>query len=161
MYVSYSEMPENSRVWVYQASRSLSASEQKIISDNCVLFLEQWTKHGSDLKASFTLDYNQFLTLVVDESFMGVSGCSIDASVRFVKELGKVLEVDFMDKMKIAVKEEGNIVLYSMKTFKDAIVENQINSKAIVFNNLVQTKKAKIDQWEVVAADSWHKRYFN
>jgi len=66
-----------------------------------------------------------------------------------------------MDKMKIAVKEEGDIVLYSMKTFKDAVLENQINSKAIVFNNLVQTKKAKIDQWEVVAADSWHKRYFN
>ncbi len=161
MYVSYSEMPDNSRVWVYQASKPLSASEQKLISDNCVLFLEQWTKHGSDLKASFTLDYNQFLTLVVDESFMGVSGCSIDASVRFVKELGKVLGVDFMDKMKIAVKEEEEIVLYTMKSFKDAVVQKQINSNAIVFNNLVQTKQAKKDQWEVLAQDSWHKRYFN
>ncbi len=161
MYVSDSEMPDNSRVWVYQASRALSDSEQQIVADNCMLFLDQWTKHGSDLKASFTLDYNQFLTLLVDESFMGVSGCSIDASVRFVKELGKLLEVDFMDKMKIAVKEEEDIVLYSMKTFKDAVLANEINSTSIVFNNLVQTKQAKSDQWEVEASNSWHKRYFN
>lgn len=160
MYVNYSSMPDNSRVWVYQASRSLTDSEQKLIEDNCVLFLEQWTKHGADLKASFTIDYNQFLTLVVDESFMGVSGCSIDASVRFVKELGRALNTDFMDKMKIAVKEADEIILYSMKSFKDAVEVKAVDSNSIVFNNLVQTKMDKSSSWEVSASDSWHKRYF-
>ena len=63
-----------------------------------LLFMEQWTRHGSNLRGSFTIKYNQFLVLAVDEDFNAISGCSIDASVHFVQELEKIFNVEMMNK---------------------------------------------------------------
>ena len=102
MFVEYKDLPNNSRVWVYQSDRGFTQEEITFISQNAEQFIEKWTRHGSDLKGSFTIKYNQFLILAVDEGFNNVSGCSIDASVRFVQELEIALQVDMMDKMNIS-----------------------------------------------------------
>jgi len=86
MFVEYQDLPSNSRVWVYQSEREFTSKELEFISEKAIDFIEKWTKHGSNLKGSFTIKYNQFLVLAVDEGFNNVSGCSIDSSVRFVHE---------------------------------------------------------------------------
>ena len=99
MFVEYQKLPNHSRVWVYQSEREFTQEEIDFISKNAIQFIENWTKHGSDLQGSFTIKYNQFLVLAVDEGFNNVSGCSIDASVHFVQELEKALKVDMMNKI--------------------------------------------------------------
>ena len=129
------------------------------ISKNAKEFIEQWTRHGSDLKGSFTLKYNQFFILAVDEGFNNVSGCSIDASVRFVQELEKALNVDMMNKMNISFKVGEQINIVKMNAFKEFAKNRKINSDTLVFNNMVTTKEELEDQWEVPAEQSWHKRF--
>ena len=160
MYVAYEEMPKESRVWVYQASRSFNAEELHLIEENLKLFLNDWTKHGTGLKASYKIDYNQFITLVVDENFNAVSGCSIDASVRFLKEIETHIGVDLMNKMIVAYKLEDALEFVPMMEFSKRAKSGQVDAETIVFNNLVQTKADKDHNWEVPASASWHKRYF-
>ena len=159
MFVDYENLPKNSRVWIYQSNREFTQDEINYISNKAKDFIEQWTKHGSDLQGSFTIKYNQFLVLAVDENFNGVSGCSIDASVRFVQEFEKVLNLDMMDKMNISFKVGDHINVVKMNAFKQFAKENKITSETVVFNNMVSTKEELEVSWEVPAEQSWHKRF--
>lgn len=159
MFVEYNQLPNNSRVWVYQSDRMFTSDEIDFISKNAEVFINQWTRHGSNLKGSFTIKYNQFLVLAVDEGFNNVSGCSIDASVHFVQDLEKELQVDMMDKMNISFKVNDHINVVKMKTFKEFAEQQKINAETVVFNNMVATKKELENSWEIPAEQSWHKRY--
>ena len=159
MYVKFEDLPSNSRVWIYQSDREFSDQEINFITEKAIEFIDQWTKHGFNLKGSFTFKYNQFLILAVDEGFNNVSGCSIDSSVRFVKELETSLEVDMMNKMNISFKDGGHINIVKMSDFKEFTKSNKITSETIVFNNMVSTIDELETQWEVSVNDSWHKRF--
>lgn len=159
MYTEYNKMPDNSRVWIYQANRKLLVEEIEYISAKAINFVEQWTRHGEDLKASFTIKYNQFLILVVDESFNDVSGCSIDASVRFIKEIEQQLKIDMTDKTNIAFKTNNNIQLIKLSDLQEHLKKKTITPDTIVFNNMVNTKKDFEKNWEIPAKQSWHKKF--
>lgn len=159
MYTTYTDLPQNSRVWIYQGNRELTQEEIEHISAKAILFIENWTRHGDDLKASFTIKYNQFLVLAVDENFNNVSGCSIDASVRFVQELEKDLQIDFMDKMNISFKDGERINMVRLPDFQQFAKAQKITGETIVFNNMVNTKEDFESKWEIPARESWHKRF--
>ncbi len=159
MFTAYKNLPDNSRVWIYQSDREFTAKEIELISLKAEVFINTWTRHGDDLKGSFTIKYNQFLVLAVDESFNNVSGCSIDSSVRFVQELEKELELDLMNKMNITFKNDEHINLVKLSDFQRFAKEKKITSETIVFNNMVNTKQDFENNWEVPAKQSWHKRF--
>ena len=141
MFTEYKNLPNNSRVWIYQADREFTENEINFISEKAEDFINQWTRHGDDLKGSFTIKYNQFLVLAVDESFNNVSGCSIDSSVRFIKELENELKLDLMDKMNITFKDSDNVNLVKLSDFQRFAKEKKVTSETIVFNNMVNTKE--------------------
>ena len=159
MFVKFENLPTHSRVWIYQSDRKFTTQEEEFISEKAILFIDQWTKHGSDLQGSFEIKYNQFLVLAVDEGFNNVSGCSIDSSVRFVQEIEKLLRVDMMNKMNISYREGESINSVKMTIFKAYVKTNKITSKTIVFNNMVSTKQDLKTLWEVPLIKSWHKRF--
>ncbi|WP_299012342.1 ABC transporter ATPase [uncultured Polaribacter sp.] len=159
MFTQYKNLPDNSRVWIYQADRPFTAKETEFITTKAVDFINQWTRHGDDLKGSFTIKYNQFLILAVDESFNNVSGCSIDSSVRFMQELEKELQVDLMNKMNVTFKDNNNINLVKLSDFQEFAKTQKITAQTVVFNNMVNTKLDLENNWEVTADKSWHKRF--
>ncbi len=159
MFTEYKNLPNNARVWIYQADRTFTTQEIDTISAKAVDFIEQWTRHGDNLKGSFIVKYNQFLVIAVDESFNNVSGCSIDASVRFVQQLESELQIDLMNKMNVSFKDGDNINIVKLSEFQQFAKEKKITKKTIVFNNMVQTKAAVETNWEVPASQSWHNRF--
>jgi hypothetical protein len=159
MFTEYKNLPNNSRVWIYQSEREFNQKEIEIISAKAIDFINQWTRHGDDLKGSFTIKYNQFLVLAVDESFNNVSGCSIDSSVRFVQQLENELALDLMNKMNVTFKDGNNINLLKLADFQKFAKEQKITSETIVFNNMVDTKEDFENNWEIPAKQSWHKRF--
>lgn len=161
MFTEYNNLPNNSRVWMYQADRVFTTQEIDFISNKAVEFVEQWTRHGDNLKGSFTIKYNQFLVLAVDEGFNNVSGCSIDASVHFVKELENELQIDLMNKMNVSFKDGDNINIVKLADFQKFAKEQKITKETIVFNNMVQTKEEVENNWEVPASKSWHNRFMS
>jgi hypothetical protein len=159
MFTEYKNLPNNSRVWIYQSDREFTSKEIEFISVRAVDFINQWTRHGDDLKGSFTFKHNQFLILAVDETFNTVSGCSIDSSVRFIQALEKELELDLMNKMNVTFKDNEHINLVKLADFQRFAKEQKITSETIVFNNMVATKEDFENNWEIPAKESWHKRF--
>ncbi|MCL7754643.1 ABC transporter ATPase [Polaribacter sp. Z022] len=159
MFTEYNNLPNTSRVWIYQSDREFTEKEIEFISSKSVDFINQWTRHGDDLKGSFTIKYNQFLVLAVDESFNNVSGCSIDSSVRFIQKIENELKLDLMNKMNVTFKDNNNINLVKLSDFQRFAKEQKVTAETIVFNNMVATKADFENNWEIKAKDSWHKRF--
>ena len=122
-------------------------------------FIENWMRHGEDLKASYLVKYNQFIVLAVDENYNGVSGCSIDASVNLMKQFEKEFGVDLTNKLNISFKDGNEINVVSLADFQKFVKQEKITFKTVVFNNMVATKADFKTKWEVEAKDSWHTRF--
>lgn len=149
------------RVWIYQADRFLTDSEVKEVGDALADFVSSWTAHGSALAGKATVRDNLFLILEVDEEQAGVTGCSIDKSVHFLKELGRRLDVDFFDRMNVAFRDRaGKVSLVSRSKFESLVKSGDVTSDTIVFNNLVQNKEQLDLQWETPFKASWHSKVF-
>ena len=98
MYIDFDRLPDEARVWVYQADRRLTDEEVTTIEKTLQVALSQWAAHGQPLLASARVAENRFLVLGVDEGYSLPSGCSIDSSVRTVQEVGRQIGVDFFDR---------------------------------------------------------------
>lgn len=107
MLVDFNDLPETSRVWIYQANRSFTLDELEEIEKKIKEFITQWTAHGADLKAGYEIKYKRFITIGLDQGVNQATGCSIDASVRFIQELEQVYNVDLMDKMNVSLNKEN------------------------------------------------------
>ena len=159
MFVNFNSLPDTSRVWIYQADREFTKFEVKQITERLMKFVEDWRRHGEDLKASFKIEYNQFLVLSVDESYNDVSGCSIDASVHLLREFEKEFDLDLFNKMNVSFKDGENVNTVSLKDFKTYVKLEKINADTVVFNNLIQSKADFESAWEVEASKSWHAKF--
>ena len=151
-----SNMPDNARVWIYQANRSLASDESKFILDQANAFVAQWQAHGSQLVAEAHLFYDRFLVFFVNEDISGVTGCSIDKSVRMVQAIGEEVGVDFFDRMQILYKQDARIKDARMHDFWAMRKANVVTDETEVFNNLVKTKAEFDASWETSFGNSWH-----
>lgn len=152
-------MPADARLWVYQSSRVLSDAEINSIEKAGQEFIENWAAHGVDLKASFDVLHSRFVIIAVDEKQAAASGCSIDKLVHFVKELGQQLNLDFFDRMHVAYRGKNNEILScSLQEFEKLASQSIVNASTIVFNNMVTTKQAFDNEWEVPVKQSWQSR---
>jgi len=159
MLVKFEDLDDAARVWVYQSNREFSENEVKEISLKIESFISSWQRHGDDLKASYTIKYNQFIVIAVDENYNEVSGCSIDASMNLIKQLEKEFDADLTNKLNISFKDNSNINVVSMADFQKYAKQGKITSNTVVFNNMITTKNDFENNWEVTADKSWHKRF--
>lgn len=159
MYIPFQEMPEQSRVWIYQSNRAFTKEEQSEITKKTIDFISQWEAHAEALHASFDIRYNRFLILVVDGSVHPPTGCSIDESVHFIQSLEKQYDIELLDKMNVVFKKDNSLIYRSLPEFKKLIKSKEITAETIVFNNLVVNKHELDNFWEVPLRESWHSRY--
>jgi hypothetical protein len=150
MLTPYHIMPETSKVWVYQANRSFTQDEVWEISDILENFVDRWKSHQRDVKGYGSLYYRRFLVFMADEDATDVSGCSIDSSVKLVKELEQAYDLHFFDRMKICYKITSELIgSFPFNKLNEMIESGKLKDDTIVFNNLVSTKKEFETNWEV------------
>lgn len=159
MLVDFDQLPETSRVWIYQANRSFTEDELTQIRSKLDAFIKQWTAHGSDLHSGYKIEYKRFIILALNQNLNNATGCSIDASVHFIQQMEKDYNVDLLDKMNVSYKQGEFVAYKELSKFKKMAKEGAVSKNTIVFNNLVVTKAEFLENWEVPAKDSWHSRF--
>ncbi|PZW42531.1 hypothetical protein LX95_00845 [Mesonia algae] len=159
MYVDFKELPNESRIWIYQSNRPFTEEEVMQLNEEVAQFLKQWTAHGANLNAGFEIKHKRFIIIGLDQSQQGATGCSIDASVHFIQELEKKYEVDLLDKMNVSFKQGEFIAYKPLIDFKKIVKNRSVSPKTIVFNNLVNTKEEYLHEWEIPLEESWHNRF--
>ena len=160
MYVPFDNMPEDSKIWIYQSDRPFEEQEKTWIISKLVAFCNQWNTHGAEMPSSFDLKYDQFIILSVDQSQMGASGCSIDSSVRVIREIEVKLNINLLDSGKVAYLEGENVKVAFLPEIKNHVLEGSLKSNSKMFNPSVNKIADLNDKWLIEADSSWLKKYF-
>ncbi len=129
-----------SRVWVYQSDRPFLSPELETIEKEMAAFTNQWNAHGMELTAAGTVVDNHFIVLGANEDMTNISGCSIDSSIRFIKSLGELLNIDFLNRLKVlTISENGDFEYLThgqLKEFPNRIMYNTlVDRKGDLENN--------------------------
>jgi hypothetical protein len=159
MILQFDILPEHSRIWIYQANRAFNSEEVSIISNELSAFTDGWAAHGVPLRSSFDIRFNQFVILAADENVQEASGCSIDDSVRKVKELEQKVGVDLFDRKCIAFLKDKDVITLPMNDLKGEYDKGMWNGGTLVFNNVITRKGELNTGWLIPAETTWLKRY--
>lgn len=141
--IPFDTLDDQAKVWSYQADRLLTDTEVQWINEQLNPFLEEWAAHGTKLKAYGEVMNNAHLILAVDESAHNASGCSIDTSVRFIKQLEKELQVSFFNRLKMLTMSNGQ---FSYVNYADLA---SLPDETIVFNNTISTASEFKNSWKL------------
>jgi len=151
---------DQSRLWIYQSNREFTQAEVETINTHLAQFAEKWVSHQQQLMAHGEVLHRRFVVLMVDDiQGNGASGCSIDASVKFVQELGKTYQADLFNRLEFAYFDEGSVKLVHKTELPKLLADGVITEETIFFDNLVKNKGALKDRWMVPLKDSWHRRF--
>jgi hypothetical protein len=153
-------MPPSARIWIYQSDRPFEEQEKTWIISKLVGFCNQWNTHGVSMPTSFEIKHDRFVIMAVDESKGGASGCSIDSSIRVLREIENELQLNLLDSGKISYFGKDNIKVAMLPEIKKHIQEGELQAESKVFNPSVNTKADLDKDWVVPANRSWLKRYF-
>jgi hypothetical protein len=149
-----------SKVWIYQSNRAFTTEEVAAIEQKLSDFTSQWKAHGHQLQAKAEVLHNFFLVFTVDEAAASATGCSIDASVRVVKELEQQYDVDLFNRFNMAYLVDDKVIVANKEDFETLINIKAVGPKTIVFNNMVQTLSDFENKWQLPFEESWHKQVF-
>lgn len=161
MKKAFNELPNTSKVWVYQAKEPLTSQLKADIIAIGTDFMNSWESHGSSIPSSIDIFHNQFVLITADDCGDGLCGRAKDAQVRLMQQLEMQLKVVLTDRMLTAYKEEDKVISLNFNDFKSLAKNKEITENTIVFNNLIETKEDFITNWETPAKNSWHKQFLN
>lgn len=160
MVQTENNLPDSSRVWVYQSNRAFTQEELVELKNELDQFGASWEAHGTKLNSAIEIYYNQFIVIFVDESGQEATGCSIDKSVVLVKTIESKYGISLLDRMNLTYKIDDTVENIRMADFQTLAQKGEIQNTVTVFNNLVISKAEFISKWEVEAKDSWHANLF-
>jgi hypothetical protein len=150
-------LPDNARTWVFGADKTIKAPASDTLLREVDGFLSQWHAHGSPLTVGRDWKYGRFLTVAVDQSTAGASGCSIDGLFRTLKGLEPKLGGSLVTSGLIFFRDEnGAIQSVDRDRFTALGVEGKITPGTRVFDPTVTTLGEWKARFELNAEDSWH-----
>jgi len=159
MFIPFDELPEDARIWVYQADRILALGEKEIIKKELLEFTTSWLAHGHPLQSSFTILEDCFVVLAVNENVNDASGCSIDLSTNVMKHVGTISGIDFFNRTVVSFEINGELRQFKMNELKQKFQDGILDKDSVTFNTLADTSGALRQNWRMAASKNWVKRY--
>ena len=159
MFVDYTEISEDAKVWIYPSNRKFYPAEILEIEQKIKTFVENWKKEDESFKVSYQFLYNRFIVLIADDENATITNTDIDTSVSFILELQETYKVELLDKMNVCFKQ-GEFVQYKeLKDFKKLVKNRAVTAKTIIFDNLITNNHDFKNFWEIPIEDSWYNRF--
>jgi hypothetical protein len=153
------DMPAHARLWVYKTPRDLGQAEQKLVRERGAAFTAEWAAHGAALDACVDVLHDRFVVIAVDEQQAAASGCSIDKSVGFIKDLEHDLNLMLTDRMFVVYEMEGHTRSVRLQELPVLIKEGSITPDTMVFDDLVSTVGELQERFRVPLRATWMERY--
>ena len=138
----FPDLPDHSRIWIYISNREFTPSEVESVTSTIDQFVRSWKAHQKSLTAAGTLLLNRCVVFAVNEHDEQITGCSIDGSVKLIKEMEQQYRVDFFNRLNMLISSNGNT---KMVSYHD--LEN--HKEDWIYNPNIQTLKEIREKWLV------------
>lgn len=127
----------SSKVWLFTSDKTLNEPEQFSIQIDIDSFCAHWDSHGVVLKASGFILFSRILMLVVDESFQSISGCSMDKSVAFMKNMETKYKISLFDRLLQSALVNNQWQTNATAVWSEKLKSNEINFETVFIDTLV------------------------
>ena len=155
----FDTLPDSARVWVFGSARPLDDNESSRLLGEVDRFLGQWNAHGHALFSGRDWREDRFLTIAVDQSTAGASGCSIDGLYRALRALESALGADLLGGGTVFYRDaEGTVQGVSRSGFAEVARAGEVGRETPVFDLTVETLGEWRERFEQPAGQSWHSR---
>ena len=159
--VTFDQLPDDARLWIFPAERPLSEAEQAQLLTEVDRFIGQWGAHDVPLIAARELRYDRFLFVAVDQRNTGPSGCSIDALFRQTQALEQEIGIELVNHAPVVFRQGSAIERVPRDRFAELATTGKVNFETTVFDNtLTSVGDLRAGRWETRLANSWHARAF-
>jgi hypothetical protein len=101
----FPKFSSEAKIWIYQSNKPIDTSLREKMNQKLKSFIGEWSAHGAKLQAEGEVIDEYRLVLCTDGN-VEASGCSIDSSVRFVKELGQTYNIDFFNRLQVLIEKK-------------------------------------------------------
>ena len=159
MIVDFKNMPNDSRIWIYQSDRDLIELEKSIIDNKMSLFLDSWQAHGKDLECSYSIIHKRFIIIAVNENVNPIGGCSIDYSLQLINDISDSIQVNLLNRLIVNFKIDNKIFSASLNDLKSKIKDGTLFSETIIFNTTLNTKGELLNDFEIDIGSSWLSKF--
>lgn len=157
MLTAFDELPDSARVWVYGVDRELDRSAESALLEEVDNYLTSWSAHGVPLAAARKWKDGRFLTVGVDQSQAGASGCSIDGLFRTLKSLEPKIGAAVVTSGLIFFRgKDGHIRSVTRDEFSELGATGEVSGETEVFDPSVTTLGEWRSRFSSHASDSWH-----
>ena len=126
MIVDFKNMPNDSRIWIYQSDRDLIELEKSIIDNKMSLFLDSWQAHGKDLECSYSIIHKRFIIIAVNENLNPIGGCSIDYSLQLINDISDSIQVNLLNRLIVNFRIDNKISSASLNDLKSKIKDGTL-----------------------------------
>lgn len=155
MIVDFDSIPNWCKLWVFPSSRKFYPQEIEGLKDSIEDFLTNWSNEEQDLDCSYTLKYDRFIIITVNDSDVSLSLKAHDSLTAFILSLETKYDIVLLDKINVCYKQ-GEFVQYKdLIEFKKMIKTGGVSKKTTVFDNMITTKEALENDWEINIKESW------
>jgi hypothetical protein len=155
--IRFEDLPDAARTWVFGSDKTLDQSATDVLLREVDRFLSQWNAHGAPLTVGRDWKYGRFLTVAVDQSTAGASGCSIDGLFRALKTLESRLGASMVTSGLVFYRDEkGKIQSVDREQFSALGAEGKVQPNTQVFDPTVTTLGEWRARFELEVAQSWH-----
>jgi hypothetical protein len=154
--VKFSELPGQSRVWVFASDRQLRGDEAKMLLDEVDRFLDEWRAHGQPLRNARDWRDDRFLAIGVDPTAEQASGCSIDGLFRALQSFEKTLNASLVGGGRVFYRDAtGDAQLAARKDIPDLVRIGALSEDTPVFDTTVTDASAWRDRFVRPAKETW------
>lgn len=151
----FTEIAPEAKAWVYTSNQDFSETQLADIEKYAEVFLSQWDSHGNLVKGTFQILNNRFIAVFADTEGDTMCGRAQDSSVKFMKELEQILGVKLMDRMLVAINQNGIIETLPFMELRNKIASGEIPKNTNFYNGLITSKQEFLSDWERPIDGSW------
>lgn len=141
MFVPFESLSNNNKVWIYLSDKAFTESQLPLLNKKLETLCENWQVHGNPLQASYQLVADQMIVLFSDEVENQASGCSIDSSVRALREVSETFGVELFDRWQIAVEVQGIFETMHINDLKKRFKAGEITEGDFIYKTTLGSKK--------------------
>lgn len=155
--VAFESLPDNARVWVFGSEHPLHEPAASQLLAEVDRFLAEWQAHGVPLRCARDWRERRFLTIAVDQSDAGASGCSIDGLFRALRALEPAIGSSLLGGGRVYYRDaSGAVASATRDAFADLAAAGRVERATRVFDPTITTLGEWRARFETDLGQSWH-----
>ncbi len=159
----FPNLPGDSDVWVYTASRILSEKESAELASLLSQFAAEWSSHGRTVDSGFEVIDGQLILLGANIPGGDISGCGIDKSLQVLSDFSLTHDFRWVDSLSIVYRNsESKLSVESRAGFRTKVSAGEVTADTVVVDTSLRLlDSVRTGMLELKSADSWHGRLFH